>query len=307
MLKPVNLNAEIEGVSKILERTIPKMIQIERHLATDLMMVNADRSQIEQILMNLSINASNAMPDGGRLVFETCNVDLDREYGLSHLEAGEGPHVLLSISDTGQGMDTETRRRIFEPFFTTQEIGQGSGLGLAMVYGMIKNHGGHIICYSEPGQGACFKLYFPAIHSLQPMPAAETVVKPALPSGTETILVVDDETVILDLAETILSRFGYRVIRAENGEQALAIVAEQSGQVDLVILDLNMPGMGGHSCLEALAARYPDLPVLIASGYSPNGSVRDTLAAGAAGFIGKPYQLKEMLKVVRDIIDAPRA
>lgn len=307
MLKPVNLNAEIEGVSKILERTIPKMIRIERHLATDLKMVNADRSQIEQILMNLSINASNAMPDGGRLVFETCNVDLDREYGLSHLEAGEGPHVLLSISDTGQGMDAETRRRIFEPFFTTQEIGQGSGLGLAMVYGMIKNHGGHIICYSEPGQGACFKLYFPAIHSLQPMPAAEAAVTPALPSGTETILVVDDETVILDLAETILSRFGYKVIRAENGEQALTIVAEQSGQVDLVILDLNMPGMGGHSCLEALAARYPDLPILIASGYSPNGSVRETLAAGAAGFIGKPYQLKEMLKVVRDIIDAPRS
>jgi signal transduction histidine kinase/CheY-like chemotaxis protein len=304
-LRLVNLNAEIEGMSKILERTIPKMIRIERHLATDLKMVNADRSQIEQILMNLSINASNAMPDGGSLVFETCNVDLGRESGLS-LETRGGPHVLLSISDTGHGMDAETRRRIFEPFYTTREIGQGSGLGLAMVYGMIKNHNGHIVCDSEPGKGACFKLYFPAIHTLQPILAAETVVKPTLPSGTETILVVDDEPVILDLAETILNRFGYRVIRAENGEQALTIVAEQSGRVDLVILDLNMPGMGGHSCLEALAARYPDVPVLLASGYSPNGSVRETLAAGAAGFIGKPYQLKEMLKVVRDIIDAPR-
>jgi len=306
-LRPVNLNAEIEGMSKILERTIPKMIRIEHQLATNLKMVNADRSQVEQILMNLSINASNAMPDGGRLVFETCNVELDREYGLSHLEAREGPHVLLSISDTGHGMDAETRQRIFEPFFTTQEIGQGSGLGLAMVYGMIKNHSGHILCYSEPHQGTCFKLYFPAIHSLEAVPAEEAVVTPALPSGTETILVVDDETVILDLAETILSRFGYGVLRAENGEQALAIMAEQAGQVDLVILDLNMPGMGGHSCLEALVARYPDLPVLLASGYSPNGSVRETLAAGAAGFIGKPYQLKEMLKVVRDIIDAARA
>ena len=307
-LKPVNLNAEIEGVSKILERTIPKMIRIERHLATDLDMVNADRSQIEQILMNLSINASNAMPDGGRLVFETCNVHLDREYGLSHLEACEGPHVLLSISDTGYGMDAETRRRIFEPFFTTRDIGQGSGLGLAMVYGIIKNHNGHILCYSEPGQGACFKIYIPAIRRPQQLrPADEAIADPALPSGTETILVVDDEAVILDLAETILSRFGYRVFRAENGEQALTILAERAGQVDLVILDLNMPGMGGHNCLEALAARYPDLPVLIASGYSPNGSVRDTLSSGAAGFIGKPYQLKEMLKVVRDIIDAARS
>jgi len=306
-LKPVNLNAEIEGMSKILERTIPKMIRIERRLASDLHMVNADRSQIEQILMNLSINASNAMPDGGHLVFETCNVDLDHAYGLAHLEASVGPHVLLSISDTGCGMDAETRRRIFEPFYTTQEVGQGSGLGLSMVYGMIKNHNGHIVCDSEPGQGACFKLYFPVIHPVPSMPTAEATVKPAHPSGSETILVVDDETMILDLAETILSRFGYKVIRAENGEQALTVMADQTGQIDLVILDLNMPGMGGHSCLEALAARYPGLPVLLASGYSPNGSVRDTLASGAAGFIGKPYQLKEMLKVVRHIIDAARS
>jgi signal transduction histidine kinase/ActR/RegA family two-component response regulator len=303
-LKPTDLNAEIEGVGKILARTIPKMIRIEQHLAPDLYPVNADRSQIEQVLMNLSINASNAMPDGGRLVFETANVELDRSYALAHPEAHEGPHVRLSVSDTGHGMNAETQRRVFEPFFTTGEIGQGSGLGLAMVYGIVKNHDGHILCSSTPGQGACFKIYLPAIGTPQAMPVGEASPAAASPSGTETILVVDDEPVILDLAETILARFGYTVIRAESGEQALALLASQAKSVDLVILDLNMPGMGGHSCLETLKARYPDLPVLIASGYSPNGSVRDTLSAGAAGFIGKPYQLKEMLKIVRDIIDA---
>jgi signal transduction histidine kinase/ActR/RegA family two-component response regulator len=303
-LKPTDLNAEIEGVCKLLARTIPKMIHIEKYLAADLYQVNADRSQIEQVLMNLSINASNAMPDGGRLVFETVNVDLDRTYGLTHPEAHEGPHVLLSISDTGHGMNAETQRRVFEPFFTTGEIGQGSGLGLAMVYGIIKNHNGHILCYSTPGQGACFKIYLPAIPGPQAMPAKEADQAQASPHGTETILVVDDEPVILNLAETILKRFGYTVFLAESGEQALAFMTAQVEPVDLVILDLNMPGMGGHGCLEALKAHYPDLPVLIASGYSPNGSVRDTLSAGAAGFIGKPYQLKEMLKVVRDIIDA---
>ena len=174
-----------------------------------------------------------------------------------------------------------------------------------MVYGMIKNHNGHILCDSAPGQGACFKLYFPAMHvSSQSMPVEEVIAPQALPSGTETILVVDDEVALLDLAETILVRFGYRVIRAETGEQALTVMAERSDPVDLVILDLNMPGMGGHSCFDALAARYPDLPVLLASGYAPNGSVPETLSAGAAGFIGKPYKLKEMLKIVRDIIDA---
>jgi signal transduction histidine kinase/ActR/RegA family two-component response regulator len=303
-LKPTDLNAEIEGVCKILARTIPKMIRIEQHLDPDLYTVNADRSQIEQVLMNLSINASNAMPDGGRLVFETANVDLDRTYGLTHPEAHEGPHVRLSVSDTGHGMTAETQRRVFEPFFTTGEIGQGSGLGLAMVYGIVKNHNGHILCYSTPGQGACFKIYLPAIGTPHAMPIGEASPAAALPSGTETILVVDDEPVILDLAETILARYGYTVIRAESGEQALAILSGQVESVALVILDLNMPGMGGHNCLETLKARYPDLPVLIASGYSPNGSVRDTLSAGAAGFIGKPYQLKEMLKIVRDIIDA---
>jgi CheY-like chemotaxis protein len=200
-------------------------------------------------------------------------------------------------------MDTKARGRIFEPFFTTRDIGQGSGLGLAMVYGIIKNHGGHILCASEPGQGACFDIYLPAMPALQPAADKQADAIAPLPSGRETILVVDDETAILGLAETLLDRFGYQVLRAENGEQALSLMATREVPVDLVILDLNMPGMGGRNCLQALRADYPQVPVLIASGYAPSGSERDTLTAGAAGFIGKPYQLEEMLRVVRNVID----
>jgi len=302
-LNPVNLNEEIKNVGRILEHTIPKMIRIEQRLAKSLHMVNADRSQIEQVLMNLGINASNAMPDGGHLVFETRNLNVGREVLPIPLGDRDKAYVLLSVSDTGHGMDAETSQRIFEPFFTTQEIGQGSGLGLAMVYGIIKNHDGHIQCTSEPGEGATFSIYLPAIAAPQPMTEYPPSTKHSLPSGTETILVVDDETAILDLAETLLGRFGYRVLRAESGEQALAVLEVQATMVDLVILDLNMPGMGGHSCLEAFSERHPKVPVLVASGYAPNGTVRETLSTGAAGFIGKPYQLKEMVRIVRDIID----
>ena len=303
-LKPVNLNVEIENVGKILAHTIPKMIRIEQRLAGDLCMVNADRSQLELVLMNLGINASNAMPEGGHLVFETRNVFLHQDDpSASHLVDGAGAYVLLSVSDTGHGMDRETRGRIFEPFFTTRDIGQGSGLGLAMVYGIIKNHHGHILCTSEPGQGACFAIYLPAIPAPRVVGGDQMPVEATQPAGRETILVVDDEAAILDLAETLLGRFGYRVLRAENGEQALTVMAAQEKPVDLVILDLNMPGMGGHQCLATLRADYPRVPVLVASGYSPDGSGGESQVAGAAGFIGKPYHLKEMLRVVRNVID----
>ena len=307
-LKPVNLNAEIDNVERILARTIPKMIRIEQRLAADLHMVNADRSQIEQVLMNLGINASSAMPEGGRLVFETRNIHLhEGDPLIHHLKGREGAYVLLSVSDTGHGMDRETHRRIFEPFFTTREIGQGSGLGLAMIYGIIKNHNGHILCASQPGQGARFDIYLPAIPAPQTLAVDRRTGNSVPLSGNETILVVDDEPAILDLAEMLLSRFGYRVLRAENGEQALAVMANQERPLDLVILDLNMPGMGGHSCLETLRTDFPQVPVLVASGYSPNGSGHDTLAAGAVGFIGKPYRLKEMLRVVRKVLDTGTA
>ncbi len=303
-LKPTNLNNEIRAIKDILERTIPKMVHIQLHLNKDIQRINADENQIEQILMNLGINASQAMPEGGRLIFETASVELDDEYCRGHLGAEPGDFVLVTVSDTGSGMDKETLGHIFEPFFTTKETGSGTGLGLAMVYGIVKNHGGYIMCYSEPGQGSCFKIYFPALSALDSPIRQKIAFDADIPSGSETILMVDDDAALLNLGKNMLERFAYTVLTASSGEAALEAYHLRCKEVALVILDLNMPGMGGRRCLQELLQINPDLKVIIASGYSPHGSVGDTLAEGAKGFVGKPYQLKDILITVRNTLDA---
>ncbi len=200
-------------------------------------------------------------------------------------------------------MDRETLDHIFEPFYTTKDTGKGTGLGLAMVYGIVKNHGGYIMCYSEPGQGATFKIYLPVIEG-EALEEKERAPAIGLKGGTETILLVDDETAILDIAGQILRRFGYRVAMAQSGEEALEKIREGRVRPDLVILDLNMPGMGGHKCLEKLLEIDPSMKVLIASGYSANGSVKKTLSSGAAGFVEKPYALSDLIRKVRTVLDA---
>ncbi len=302
-LKPTNLNNEIRAIKDILERTIPKMVHIQLHLNKDIQRINADENQIEQILMNLGINASQAMPEGGRLIFETASVKLDDEYCRGHLGAEPGDFVLVTVSDTGSGMDKETLGHIFEPFFTTKETGSGTGLGLAMVYGIVKNHGGYIMCYSEPGQGSCFKIYFPALSALDSPIRQKIAFDADIPSGSETILMVDDDAALLNLGKNMLERFAYTVLTASSGEAALEAYHLRCKEVALVILDLNMPGMGGRRCLQELLQINPDLKVIIASGYSPHGSVGDTLAEGAKGFVGKPYQLKDILITVRNTLD----
>jgi len=301
-LRPVDLNNEIEQVSQMLERTIPKMINIKLHLAEDINIINADPAQIEQIMMNLGVNARDAMPEGGTLIFETENVILAEEYCKTHLGSKPGQYVKLSISDTGQGMDNETLRHIFEPFYTTKDIGKGTGLGLAMVYGIIKSHSGYIMCYSEPDEGTIFKIYFPVIEK-----EAERVgskeEKVAIEGGNETILLVDDEEAIQKLAEDILTRFGYTVLMASDGETALEIYREKKGEINLVILDIIMPGMGGRKCLEELLKMNPKSRIIIASGYSINGPAKEVLKAGAKGFISKPYDMRGMLQTVRKILD----
>jgi len=301
-LRPVGLNQEIEQVSKMLERTIPKMINIELHLAENLKIINADPAQIEQIMMNLGVNARDAMPDGGRLIFETENVILDEQYCKIHLGARPGKYVKLSISDTGHGMDREILSHIFEPFYTTKETGKGTGLGLAMVYGIVKNHGGYIMCYSEPGEGTTFKIYFPIIEKeIKTMESKEEKVP--IKGGSETILLVDDEEAIRELGEDIFTRFGYTVLMASDGESALEIYSEKKEEINLVILDIIMPGIGGRRCLEKLLKMNPRVKVIIASGYSINGPTKEVLEAGAKGFISKPYDMRGMLKTVRKILD----
>ncbi|MBW2003390.1 MAG: PAS domain S-box protein [Deltaproteobacteria bacterium] len=301
-LRPVDLNNEIEQVSKMLERTIPKMINIELHLSKDIKIINADPAQIEQIMMNLGVNARDAMPNGGRLIFETENVILDEEYCKIHSGSKPGQYVKLSISDNGHGMDKETLRHIFEPFYTTKETGKGTGLGLAMVYGIVKSHNGYIMCYSEPDEGTIFKIYFSIIEK-----EAERVEskkeKIPIKGGTETILLVDDEEPIRELCKDILARFGYTVLMASDGESALEIYREKKEEINLVILDIIMPGMGGRKCLEELLKLNPKSRIIIASGYSINGPAKEVLKAGAKGFISKPYDMRGMLQTVRKILD----
>ena len=301
-LKPLDLNQEVVQVSKMLERTIPKMIGIELHLTENLKVISADPVQIEQIMMNMGVNARDAMPDGGKLIFETKDVTLDDKFCNNHLGASPGKYVLLKVSDTGHGMEKELQEHIFEPFFTTKETGKGTGLGLAMVYGIVKSHRGYITCDSELGQGTSFKIYFPVLESETETAIKEKAEGP-FEGGSETILIVDDEESIRELGEEVLTNYGYTVKTAVDGETALEIYHKEYEQIDLVILDLSMPGMGGKRCLEELLKIHPQAKVVIASGYSVNGPTKETVDAGAKTFVGKPYEVSQILKVVRETLD----
>jgi CheY-like chemotaxis protein len=253
--------------------------------------------------MNLGVNARDAMPEGGKLIIETANVTLDEGYCKTHLGAMPGEYVLLSLSDNGHGMDKESLEHIFEPFYTTKETGRGTGLGLSMVFGIVKSHGGYITCNSEPEKGSTFKIYFPTIDAGRMEEDARGEEEGALAGGRETILLVEDEGFLLDLGKNMLERFGYRVLTADRGESAVEIYREKKDGISLVILDLIMPGMGGKKCLEELLGINPRAKVVIASGYSVNGPTEKDLAARARGFISKPYELSKMLKVVRQVLD----
>jgi len=276
---------------------------MELHLQKDLSVINADPAQMEQIMMNLGVNARDAMPGGGTLVFETENVILENGDLKNRPQAQPGKYVLLTISDTGQGMDRETREHIFEPFFTTKEVGKGTGLGLAMVYGIVKAHGGHIGCYSEPEKGTTFKIFLPAAGDLKNETQTAAVENKEIPRGAESVLLVDDEAILRDLGREILIKYGYTVLLAHDGESALEIYWERGGDISLVILDLNMPGMGGRKCLEKLLIRDPEIRVVIASGYFVNWEKNEALEAGAKGFIRKPYEMRQMLEVVREALN----
>ena len=299
--RPLNLNHQIERVRKLLSRTVPRMIEIQLNLDGDLAAINADPTQVEQILMNLAVNARDAMPDGGKLQIGTQNATLDEDYCGMHLGAAPGDYVLLQFSDTGKGMDPDTLEHIFEPFYTTKGPGEGTGLGLAMVYGIVKQHGGYIMCYSELGHGTTFKVFFPALSS--PSQAERAPLKPTLRGGTETILLVDDEVLIRDLGKRILARAGYTVVTAANGNEALAAYKSKQNDIAIVILDLIMPEMGGKQCLEEMLKISPQAKVLIASGYSALGPSKEAVEAGAKGFINKPYDMHQMLQIVRHVLD----
>ena len=300
--RPLDLNREIRHIEHLLRRTIEKMVSIHINLADNLWTISADPTQVEQIVLNLAVNGKHAMPQGGRLVIETKNVKLDEEYCRTHLETKPGRYVLLMVSDTGHGMEKEVLGRIFEPFFTTKKTGEGSGLGLATVFGIVKSHGGSITCYSEPGVGTTFKIHFPAIEGEPEWGAETTQEMPAF--GTETLLVVDDEESIRKLTKDLLNSVGYKVLTASTGREALNVYSEGQGVISLVILDLIMPEMDGSKCLQELLQINPLAKVLIASGYSANGPAREAATIGAKGYVGKPYNVRELLRMVRSVLDA---
>ena len=299
--RPLDLNSEIEKVCKLLDRTIPKMIKLKLELDEKISAVNADPSQLEQILMNLAINAKDAMPDGGSLKIATSNVTLDEKFCRANLGARAGEYVEVVVSDTGHGMDEMTLAQIFNPFFTTKKIGEGTGLGLAMVYGIVKNHDGYITCKSTPGVGTTFTVYIPIAELIEEPAEIKDMDPPE--GGTETILIIDDEAVIREIVEEILSSFGYTVLTAYDGEAGLETYQENHDSIDLVVLDLIMPGLGGKKCLEKMLDEDKDAKVIVASGFSDDDSVKEALVAGARGFLNKPFDLTHFLKLVRNILD----
>jgi CheY-like chemotaxis protein len=297
----LDLNQRIRQTQRFLQRTIPKMIDIDLILADDLARIHADPTQVDQILMNLAVNARDAMPEGGKLVIETANVVLDEEYAQTHFGAKTGEYVLLSMSDSGHGMDKETLDHIFEPFFTTKEAGKGTGLGLAVVYGIVTHHNGYITCNSEPGRGTTFKIYLPVAKVETKPDVATSREIPAY--GTETILLVDDEEFVRDLGKRILERSGYTVLTASNGKEALDAYKRKKEDISLVILDLIMPEMSGMQCLEELLQINPNTLVLIASGFAVDRQTKEAIETAAKGFLSKPYNVMQMPQLVREVLD----
>ncbi|MGA2975648.1 MAG: PAS domain S-box protein [Spirochaetia bacterium] len=304
-LKPTDLNAVVQKARTLLERVIPKMIAIELQLSPDLKLVNADPGQMEQVLMNLAINARDAMPQGGTLTIMTANCALDEEYCRSYPDLRPGEYARLCVTDTGEGITPEALPHIFEPFYTTKQIGKGTGLGLSMVYGIIHNHYGAVTCESKPGAGARFMVHLPVAAAGPATRDSREAASP--PHGTEKILLVDDEKSLRTLGERILRRAGYEVRTAIDGESALEAYQKEPGRIDLVILDLIMPGMGGQRCLGELLRIDPGAKVLVASGFVPDGETWDAREAGAAGLVRKPFQIGTMLEMVRQALDTREA
>ncbi len=307
--RPLDLNKSVQHALAMLDRALPKMIALRTSLAPDLWPVSADPTQVDQVVINLATNARDAMPQGGRLLFQTSNLTVDEELSREHLEVGPGRYVRLEVIDTGLGMSDEVRQQIFDPFFTTKEVGKGTGLGLSVVYGIVKQHQGQITCRCQPGQGTCFEMLLPAAglaETLPPVPPASQALQTAPAGGSELILLVDDEDNLRELAASALRGAGYGVDQAGSGEEALAIMERSSPPPDLIILDLGMPGMGGHQCLLRIMERAPRSRVLIASGYPADGQVQESLAAGALGYVAKPFRRLDLLGRVRQTLDLSR-
>ena len=304
MIQPVNLdlNKVITDISRMLRRVIGEHIELDLKLHADTGTVHADSGAMEQVLLNLCVNGRDAMPGGGDLVIETGRVILDDTFCQAHAWATPGNYAHVAVTDSGAGMPPHIVERIFEPFFTTKETGKGTGLGLSMVYGIVRQHEGLIHCYSEPGQGTCLKIYLPSTeHAAKPEDKKEDSSQPV--RGTETILLAEDDEIVRNLTVLALEQSGYRVHVAENGEEALRLFEEHREEVQLALLDVVMPKIGGREVYDAIRALRPDLPVLFSSGYSTNAIHAGFVAEEGLEIIQKPYSPTALLRRMREALD----
>jgi PAS domain S-box-containing protein len=301
--RTLDLNQLLSDMSEFIGRLIGEHIELATRPAPDLGSVQADRSQIEQVVVNLVVNARDAMPEGGRLAIQTANVVLDSKYTDGHVDVAAGRYVLLTVSDTGIGMDAAVQEHLFEPFFTTKAPGKGTGLGLATCYGIIKQHGGYILPYSEPGRGTLMKVYLPRVDAPpDPRPSADSR---AHPRGDETILLVEDETAVRTLAARVLREQGYSVLEAGDGEEALRVVEqEQDMRIDLLLTDVVMPRMGGIALAQRLGARRPEIKVLFTSGYTEDAMLYAGQLAAGRHFLHKPFSPATLAQKVRAVLDS---
>jgi signal transduction histidine kinase/ActR/RegA family two-component response regulator len=301
----LDLNSIVANLEKMLRRLIGEDIELTTVKQSALGRVKADPGQIEQVIINLAVNARDAMPQGGKLTIETANVKLDETYARSHAGITPGPHVMLAVSDTGLGMDPETLGSIFEPFFTTKEKGKGTGLGLATVYGIVKQSAGSIWVYSEPGQGTTCKIYLPCIE--EPMPEAEPAkVRAELAKGSETILVVEDEEGVRSLVCETLKSKGYNVLDARGPSEALTIVEHYVEPIHMLLTDVVMPQMSGKELAKRLSTVRPGAKVLYMSGYTDDAIVRHGVLEAGTSFLQKPFVPSILLRKVREVLDTKR-
>jgi CheY-like chemotaxis protein len=302
----LDVNSVVQSTQKLLNRLIGEDVKLITNFAPDLGVARLDPGQVGQIIMNLAVNARDAMPTGGILTIETANVEMDLTYVRGHPVAQAGHYVMLAVSDNGIGMDASTQARIFEPFFTTKETGKGTGLGLATVYGIVKQSGGFIWVYSEPSRGTSFKIYFPRIADSPAEPGNDSAAASPAPRGTETVLVVEDVTAVRGVAREMLERSGYRVLDAANGDQALRVAAKHSGPIDLLLTDVVMPGISGRVLAKQLADLRPQMRVLYMSGYTDDAVVNHGMLEPGISYLQKPFTRDGLARKVHEVLRSPR-
>jgi PAS domain S-box-containing protein len=301
--KVLDLNDVVKDLHKMLTRLIGEDVKLATRLEADLGSIKADPCQVEQIIVNLVVNARDAMPRGGRVTIETANVSLDAQTATKHVAVNPGEYVMLSVSDTGSGMDHETQARIFEPFFTTKEVGKGTGLGLSTVYGIVKQSGGNIWVYSEPGFGTVFKVYLPRLDDTTANSDAKQAQESNAPRGTETILLVEDEDVVRGLTRRILMQAGYNVLDAKSGDEAIRLCDAHVGPIDLLLTDVVMPEVSGKEVADRLLELRPTTRVLFMSGYTDEAIVQHGVLDANVKFIQKPFTWLALTKKVREVLN----